>query len=478
MHDVRRAGDAAVARAAARFGDKPPRALDRAAMCGARERIEPRLLLALESAAERIEAFAELQRASLQRRSAPLGGFELSHCAFPVRAVGIYVPAGRYPLVSSLLMGVIPARVAGVERVIVCTPEASDSILAAASSPGPTKFIKSGAHKQLQPWRTARNPSRTSTRSPGPAIVRRRRQARGHGNLRHRCNRRSLGSRDRRVGRRRRATVAADLLAQAEHDEDAASRSHGRSEFAEVVDSELERQLPLLSTEAVARASIERNGRCVILPLQEAIDLANALAPEHLELQGPRAEALAPQARCFGALFVGAGAAEVFGDYGSARTTSCRPAAPHASPAASRSSRFWQSARRCVRSLRSTLKSSRARRCSRAPKASTPTAAPRSPVRRRSSRDASNPGARSPRRQMRPHAPGRTLDGRRLRRRPGSPRRCIRRERGEASSRRRHRRSLRKGDNLAIIAAHLPRRRRPGPSRRRNPQHRTRAATP
>lgn len=318
MYDVRRAGDAAVARAAARFGDKPPRALDRAAMCGARERIEPRLLLALESAAKRIEAFAELQRASLSDVTARSGGFELSHCAFPVRAVGIYVPAGRYPLVSSLLMGVIPARVAGVERVIVCTPGANDSILAAASIAGADEVFQIGGAQAIaaMAYGTESVPNVDVIAGPGNRYVAAAKRA-----VTGICGIDALAGPSEVAivasGDASAQLVAADLLAQAEHDEDACvALLTDDPEFAEVVDSELERQLPLLSTEAVARASIERNGRCVILPLQEAIDLANALAPEHLELQGPRAEALAPQARCFGALFVGAGAAEVFGDYG------------------------------------------------------------------------------------------------------------------------------------------------------------------
>jgi histidinol dehydrogenase len=86
--------------------------------------------------------------------------------------------------------------------------------------------------------------------------------------------------------------------------------------FATAVDAELARRCPELSTSETARLALERNGRCVVLPLEDAVELANTLAPEHLELQGARAEALAPRARCYGALFVGEGAAEVFGDYG------------------------------------------------------------------------------------------------------------------------------------------------------------------
>lgn len=318
MSDVRRAGDVAVAQAAARFGDEPPHAFDRAAMSEARERIEPGLLLALESAAKRIQAFAELQRASLHDITALSGGFELSHHAFPVRTAGIYVPAGRYPLVSSVLMGVIPARVAGVDCVIVCTPDAGDAILAAASIAGADAVFQIGGAQAIaaMAYGTESVPNVDVIAGPGNRYVAAAKRA-----VTGFCGIDALAGPSEVAivasGDASARLVAADLLAQAEHDADACvTLLTDDPVFAEVVESELERQLPLLSTEAVARASIERNGRCVILPLQEAIDLANALAPEHLELQGPRAEALAPHARCFGALFVGAGAAEVFGDYG------------------------------------------------------------------------------------------------------------------------------------------------------------------
>jgi histidinol dehydrogenase len=318
MHDVRSNGDAAVARAAARFGDPPLRVFAPSAMHEARQSIDAELVSALENAAGRIRAFAELQRASLHDLRTMVAGFELSHRAFPVRTAGIYVPGGRYPLVSSLLMGVIPARVAGVERVVVCTPVPGDAILAAASIAGADVVYQIGGAQAIaaMAYGTESIPRVDTIAGPGNHYV-----AAAKNAVKGICGIDALAGPSEIViiasGDADARLIAADLLAQAEHDGDAcAALLTDDPAFAEVVDSELERQLPLLSTKATARASIERNGRCAILPLREAIDLANALAPEHLELQGSLAEALAPQARCFGALFVGATAAAVFGDYG------------------------------------------------------------------------------------------------------------------------------------------------------------------
>jgi histidinol dehydrogenase len=318
MHDVRDHGDAAVARAAARFGDAPPQGFSAENIHRARRAIEGSLSFALESAAERIRTFAELQRSSLRDVCSTVGGFEASHRVCPLRTAGIYVPGGRYPLMSSLLMGVVPARVAGVQRVVVCTPEASDQILAAASVAGADSVYQVGGAQAIaaMAYGTESIPCVDVIVGPGNRYVAAAKRA-VHGicaidAIAGPSELIVIASADADA-----RLVAADLLAQAEHDVDAhVALLTEDSAFAEAVDRELERQLPLLSTQSVAREAIKANGRCVVLPLAEAIDLGNDLAPEHLSLQGARAESLAPRARCFGALFIGAGVSEVFGDYG------------------------------------------------------------------------------------------------------------------------------------------------------------------
>jgi phosphoribosyl-ATP pyrophosphohydrolase/phosphoribosyl-AMP cyclohydrolase/histidinol dehydrogenase len=111
--------------------------------------------------------------------------------------------------------------------------------------------------------------------------------------------------------------IAADLLAQAEHDVEArALFMTDDPALAEAVDLALVEQLDCLNTAVTARAALEHQGCCVILALHDAIAAVNALAPEHLELHGQRAEAIAHEATAYGALFIGSRSAEVFGDYG------------------------------------------------------------------------------------------------------------------------------------------------------------------
>ena len=112
--------------------------------------------------------------------------------------------------------------------------------------------------------------------------------------------------------------VAADMLAQAEHDDDARALliTDDRT-FALAVSERIDARLTRLETAATARLSLERSGGYVLLALEDAPGFCNRLAPEHLSLQGTRAEALAPRCSTYGTLFIGEAAAEVFGDYGS-----------------------------------------------------------------------------------------------------------------------------------------------------------------
>lgn len=318
IEDVRSGGDAAIARAAASYGDPAPRRFDAEGLNEARLSLDTGLAGALERAAARIAAFAALQRASLLECHSNACGFELVAMAYPVQSVGVYVPSGRYPLVSSLLMGVVPARAAGVESVIVCTPRANQTILAAASIAGADGVHQIGGAQAIaaMAYGTESIARVDTIVGPGNRYVTAAKRA-----VAGACGIDALAGPSEVViiasGDADARLVAADLLAQAEHD--LAAHTVLLTDdpmFADAVDAELVHQLSELATEGIAHGSIVRNGRCAVLPLGQAIALANTLAPEHLELHGANAESLAPRATCFGALFVGSGAGETFGDYG------------------------------------------------------------------------------------------------------------------------------------------------------------------
>ncbi len=315
---VRREGDAGVGAIAAELGDSPPREVTREAMRAAYDGLTEPLRAAIESAASRIERFARAQRAALGEVAYDLSGFRVGHRMIAVERAGVYVPAGRHPLPSSLLMGAIPARVAGVAQVVVCTPRALVPILAAAFVAGVDRLFELGGPQAIAAlaFGTESVPRVDIIVGPGNGYVTAAKRL-----VFGSCGIDALAGPSELVviasSNADPACIAADLLAQAEHDVDARVLLMTDDPVLLAGTSRaLLAQLDSLRTAAVARAALARNGCCAVLPLHDAIAVANGLAPEHLSLQGELAEALASQATAYGALFIGSRSAEAFADYG------------------------------------------------------------------------------------------------------------------------------------------------------------------
>jgi histidinol dehydrogenase len=316
---VRTRGDEALTELAARFGDPPPRRVEPSAWAHAYDSLGMRLREALVGAAGRIETFARAQRGALADISIRAGELELGHRVMPIARVGIYVPAGRHPLPSSLLMGAIPARVAGVRERIVCTPRADATVLAAAHVAQVDAVFEVGGAQAIAAlaYGTQTIPRVDMIAGPGNAYVTAAKRA-----VFGVCGIDALAGPSEIVivasGDADPDIVAADLLAQAEHDDDARALllTDDRT-FADAVAARVERRLERLETAVTARRSLERAGGYAIVPLDDTIAICDRLAPEHLSLQGERAEALAGRFTAYGALFTGTGAGEVLGDYGS-----------------------------------------------------------------------------------------------------------------------------------------------------------------
>jgi histidinol dehydrogenase len=315
---VRAGGDAAVAGFAQRFGDPPPRRISPDEMANAAVAVDARTLEVIRRATERIRRFALVQRAALHDVAIATHGMEIGHRAIPLERAGIYVPGGRYPLPSTVLMCAIPARVAGVATVVLCTPNASVQTLAAAHEAGVDVCYEIGGAQAIaaMAFGTETIPKVDLIAGPGNAYVTAaKRQVYGV------CGVDMLAGPSELVviasAGARADLVAADLLAQAEHDPMArVMLLTDDSALADCVDATLQRRLTTVSTADTARASLERNGCCAILPLDRAVERANAIAPEHLALHGTAAESLEPRLRSYGSLFVGALAAQAFSDYG------------------------------------------------------------------------------------------------------------------------------------------------------------------
>ncbi len=318
LNDVRRDGDAAVARYAERFGDPAPRVASAQELSDAYRTLDAGLRRALDGAAQRIERFARAQRGAFSDCTIATPWGRIGHELQPLERAGAYVPAGRYPLPSSLLMAVIPARVAGVASITVASPRLTPVVLAAASIAKADCVVQIGGAQAIAALAYG-----TESIPPADIIV-------GPGNAYVAAAKRAVygvcgidgvagpsevlivagGDADPRL-------VAADLLAQAEHDVDARALLLTDSErLARDVDVELAEQLTALPTREIARIALERNGWCCIVPLERAPEIVNSVAPEHLELHGHSARTLRPALRAYGALFDGSTAAEALGDYG------------------------------------------------------------------------------------------------------------------------------------------------------------------
>jgi histidinol dehydrogenase len=281
----------------------------------------PETVAALRLAAERIESF--------HRRQLPAGidyvdaaGVRLGQRWRPIAAVGLYVPGGTASYPSSVLMNAIPAKVAGVERLVMTVP-APDGILnplvlAAAAMLGIAEIYRIGGAQAVAAlaYGTATIPAVDKIVGPGNAYV-------------AAAKRRVFG----RVGIDMIAGpseilvladrhndprwIAADLLSQAEHDPAAqAILISDDADFASAVEREVARHLQRLPRAEIARASWQQNGAIILVAdWGEAVALIDRIAPEHLELAIDEAEVVAPFVRHAGAIFLGRHTPEAIGDY-------------------------------------------------------------------------------------------------------------------------------------------------------------------
>lgn len=278
-------------------------------------------LAALRTAATRIEAFHRRQLRQSWVNFDEYG--TLGQIVRPLMRVGLYVPGGTAAYPSSLLMSAIPARVAGVEEIIVATPPGRAGALppvtlAAAQVAGVTHILKAGGAQAIGAlaYGTASVPRVDKILGPGNIFVALAKE-RVFGQV---AIDGVQGPTETLLIADESATaalVAADLLAQAEHDAMASPILLTTSpELAERVADELMEQLPTLERRAIALAAFENNGGIVVVPdLERAMALANEYAPEHLCLLVRDPWALVPLVRNAGGVFIGEASAEVMGDY-------------------------------------------------------------------------------------------------------------------------------------------------------------------
>lgn len=276
----------------------------------------------LREAAANIRRFHEKQK----RNSFILNeqdGIVMGQKVIPVDRAGLYVPGGTAAYPSTVLMDAIPAKIAGVPQVVMVTPPGKNGkipsvILAAAKIAGVDQIFKLGGAQAIAAlaYGTESVPKVDKIVGPGNAFVAEaKKQVFGTVSIDM-----IAGPSEILVladGTAIPRHVAADLLSQAEHDKLASAVLVTDSEkLAVAVQSEIERQLPLLSREEIARASIDNNGKIIVAPdLQKGIEITNEIAPEHLELCVDNPFDYLDKIRHAGSIFMGKNCPEALGDY-------------------------------------------------------------------------------------------------------------------------------------------------------------------
>ena len=343
LSDVRQNGDAALRRYTKELDHAEPDAIEVPAsrLERALAELDPALRAVMEEAAENIRAFHSRQIRNNFVISEK-NGVVLGQKITPIHRVALYIPGGTAAYPSTVLMNCIPAKLAGCGEIIMVSPptcggDVNPVILAAARLAGVDRVFRCGGAQAIAAlaYGTETVPRADKIVGPGNAFVAEaKRQVYGQVGIDV-----IAGPSEILVvadGKSSPRHVAADLLSQAEHDRNASAVLITDSPaLAEAVSGELERQLSLLPREEIARASIEANGKIILTgTIPEAIEISNALAPEHLELCLDNPFDYLDQVKNAGSIFMGRHCPEALGDYfaGPNHTLPTGGAARYASP--------------------------------------------------------------------------------------------------------------------------------------------------
>lgn len=290
--------------------------------------LTPQEIEDLRTAMENIRGFARAQRDTMTELEdfSPMPEIYLGHRIIPVQSCCCYVPGGGYPLYSTALMLATPANVAGVKRITACSPvmkgttKIHPKTLVAMDIAGVHEIYAVGGAQAIAAFSYGTEEIAPVDIIVGPGnhfVTEAKRQCYGQVGIDF-----VAGPSEVLVIADENASpdvVAADLLAQSEHDRNAKGMVITTSEdFGKAVIQEVERQLETLETREIARDSWDTYGEVVLVDsLDEAVEICNSYAPEHLEVNIANPDAIIPQLVNYGSLFIGENTAEVFGDYAS-----------------------------------------------------------------------------------------------------------------------------------------------------------------
>ena len=317
--DVRQNGDSAIRKYTQQYDGQDLEAflISPDEIKNAYSQVDAETIKAIKKSIQNVKKFSEKQLKCLKTLKTKIDENELGHKIIPLNSVGCYIPGGNYPLLSSAIMTIVPAKVAGVKEIVAYSPKIRPETIVACDLAGANKIYRVGGVQAIagMAYGTQTIPKVNKIVGPGNKYVTAaKKYVFGEVGIDF-----LAGPSEVMIIADETANaefVAADMLAQCEHDTDArAFLICFSEEFASQVEEFAKKQLEKLETKEIASQSFEKSFAVVVKSLDEAIELANQKAPEHLEICYKNAKKDIDKFRNYGSLFVGNYSAEVYGDY-------------------------------------------------------------------------------------------------------------------------------------------------------------------
>lgn len=319
IDDVRKNGDSAVIEYTKKFDgiDIKNFRLSDEEIKNAISQVDKNTIETIKYSIKNVQEFAKAQLASIKEIEISVNGNTLGQKIIPVNSAGCYIPGGNYPLPSSAIMTIVPAKTAGVKRIVAMSPKIKAVTIAAAHLAGADEIYAIGGVQAIaaMAWGTQTIKKVNKITGPGNKFVTSaKKQVFGE------CGIDFLAGPSEVLiiadDSAKPEFVAADMLAQCEHDKDArAFLICFNKDFAINVEKIARNFLETLSTKNIAEISFEKSFAVVVNSMEEAVKLSEEKAPEHLELCINNAKELAEKFTNYGSMFIGNYSAEVFGDY-------------------------------------------------------------------------------------------------------------------------------------------------------------------
>lgn len=317
--DVKQNGDDAVRKYSKQFDNEDLNnfLVSNEEILEAYRKVDAEIIKAIKKSIQNVKKFSEKQLKCIKPLKTKIDNNELGHKIIPLESVGCYIPGGNYPLLSSAIMTITPAKVAGVKEVIACSPKIRPETIVACDLAGADKIYRVGGVQAIaaMAYGTQSVPKVNKIVGPGNKYVTAaKKYVFGEVGIDF-----LAGPSEVMIIADETAKpefVSADMLAQCEHDLDARAFLLCMSEnFAQKVKESAIKQLETLSTKEIASKAFEKSFAIIVENIDEAIKLANKKAPEHLEICFKDSKKFINKFINYGSLFVGNYSAEVYGDY-------------------------------------------------------------------------------------------------------------------------------------------------------------------